>query len=58
MRIRDQLRQERAAGCRPRLGMRSYADGAIDAYARAEADRRAQAAIIRHNEAIEQGRRA
>ena len=50
--IRDQLYQERAAGMRPRRGMRSYSDGEIDKYARAEAARRTDAAIIRHNEAI------
>jgi len=50
--VRDQLYQERAAGMRPRRGMRSYSDSAIDKYARAEADRRTDAAIIRYNEAI------
>lgn len=52
VRIRDQLLQERGAGMRPRLGMRNYSDRAIDEYARAEASKRADAAIIRHNEAI------
>lgn len=51
VRIRGQLRAERGAGMRPRLGMRDYSDGAIDRYARREADRRANEAIIRHNEA-------
>ena len=51
VRIRGQLRAERAAGSRPRLGMKTYSDSAIDTYARREADRRAEAAIIRHNEA-------
>lgn len=58
VRIRDQLRQERGAGMRPRRGMKDYSDSAVDLYSRREADRRAQEAVIRHNEAIEQGRRA
>lgn len=53
VRIRDQLFQERGAGMRPRRGMRNYSDSAIDLYSRREADRRAQEAVIRHNEAIE-----
>jgi hypothetical protein len=52
VRIRDQLRAERAAGMRPRLGMRNYSDGAIDAYARREASARAEEAINRHNAKI------
>lgn len=53
VRIRDQLLRERGAGMRPRRGMANYSDGAIDLYSRREADRRAQEAVIRHNEAIE-----
>lgn len=49
VRIRDQLYQERAAGMRPRLGMKNYSDGEVDRYSREEASRRAEVAILRHN---------
>lgn len=52
VRIRGQLRGERAAGMRPRLGMRNYSDEAIDRYSRLEANKRAEEAINRHNEKI------
>lgn len=54
VRIRDQLRAERAAGMRPRLGMRDYSDRSIDTYARKEASRRCDEAINRWNEEIEE----
>lgn len=53
VRIRDQLRGERAAGMRPRVGMKDYSDRAIDLYSRKEAARRCEEAINRHNEKIE-----
>ena len=53
VRIRDQLRGERAAGMRPRLGMADYSDRSIDSYSRKEAARRCEEAINRHNEKIE-----
>lgn len=52
--IRDQLRQERGAGMRPRLGMRSYSDGQIDSYSRTEASKRVEQAINRWNEEREE----
>ncbi len=48
--VRDQLRQERAAGMRPRRGMPSYSDGSVDTYARQTANRRCEEAINRWNE--------
>ena len=52
VRIRGQLQGERAAGMRPRVGMRDYSDRAIDLYSRKEAARRCEEAINRHNEKI------
>lgn len=52
VRIRDQLRGERFEGHPKRLGMRERDDSAIDRYAREEASRRAEGAIIRHNEKL------
>lgn len=54
VRIRDQLRAERGAGMRPRVGMRNYSDREIERYTRREAARRCDEAINRHNEEIEQ----
>ena len=48
--VRGQLQHERAAGSRPRLGMKSYSDSEIDRYARREAERRCQEAINRWNQ--------
>lgn len=53
LRIRDQLRAERAAGMRPRRGMRSYSDSEVESYSRREAGRRCDEAINRWNEEIE-----
>jgi len=53
LRIRDQLRAERAAGMSPRRGMRSYSDDQIDHYTRREAARRCDEAVNRWNEEIE-----
>ncbi|MCY1055434.1 hypothetical protein [Nannocystis sp. SCPEA4] len=53
IRIRDQLRAERAAGMRPRLGMKSYSDDQIERYTRREAARRCDEAINRWNEEVE-----
>lgn len=52
VRIRGQLRGERAAGMRPRVGMKDYSDAAIDRYSRREADRRCEEGINRHNEKV------
>ena len=54
VRIRDQLRGERAAGMRPRVGMRDYSDRSVDLYSRKEASRRCDEAINRWNEEIEE----
>ena len=54
VRIRGQLQAERAAGMRPRVGMRSYSDSAIDRYSRDEASKRCDEAINRWNEELEQ----
>lgn len=53
VRIRDQIRAERAAGVAPRRGMKTHSDSQIDAYSRREANRRCEEAINRHNEEIE-----
>jgi hypothetical protein len=60
VRVRDQLRAERAAGATPRrargagagVDMRSFSDGEIERYAWHEAERRVQEAINRHNEEV------
>lgn len=53
VRIRDQLRAERAAGMSHRRGMRDYSDPAIETYSRKEAARRCDEAINRWNEELE-----
>ena len=53
VRIRDQLKAERAAGCAPRVGMRSFSDDQIERYTRREAERRCSEAVNRWNEEIE-----
>lgn len=63
VRVRDQLRAERAAGMSPRraqgagrgVDMRNFSDAEIDRYARHEAERRVQEAMNRH---VEEVRRA
>lgn len=60
VRVRDQLRMERAAGNRPRraegagrgIDMKDFSDAEIDRYARREAERRVQEAINRHREEV------
>ena len=54
LRIRDQMRAERAAGMRPRRGMRSYSDSALDSHARKEATKRIEESINRWNEEIDE----
>jgi hypothetical protein len=60
VRVRDQLRVERAAGMMPRraqgcgrgVDMKNFSDAEIDRYARREAERRVNEAINRHNEEV------
>lgn len=52
-RVRDHLKAERAAGCAPRRGMKSFEDSQVDAFARKEATRRCEEAVNRWNEEIE-----
>jgi hypothetical protein len=66
VRVRDQLRAERAAGGAPRraqgagrgVDMRNFSDSEIDRYARHEAERRVQEAMNRHVEEVRQRRAA
>lgn len=55
VRIRDQIKAERAAGCSPRKGMKDHSDSSIDKYSRKEANRRCDEAINRYNEKVTQG---
>ena len=52
IRIRDQMKAERAAGMKPRRGMKNYSDSLIDSYARKEATRRIEESINRWNEKV------
>ena len=54
LRIRDQMRAERAAGMRHRRGMKDYSDTQVDAHARREATRRIEESINRWNEEVDE----